>query len=421
MVPGVVRPIPTGSRVAQVDMTPEYFAEATGQARGPPMLEWCQAVAPCASCTWWGEQCKFEEPMPGVWWDTSVCLPCHLWHEKCSVTLSWHAACITAEQGWDHEWVAMQLEEGWRGRVSGRSSGVEGGAGAGWPPMKIEPPWGRPPSPEVGPSKQAWGELAMVGPFGPTVYSPTSGALVEQSVGESWSIAKALLQHWAEELERLLATCREEICRVGEERDRFWRELDEAWKEWDLAHRDKDIAMGTATEQLLQLQELQVHMRPLEAQVEVAGQQSEGSGMRGTQQGSSAEVTQATVERAHWWEEWLANEAASEWQEVLHKLGQGALHPPQQSVSGAGVHSQWVGKDAWGSSPGIGAGGHADGASAGGTSAEGNGGPQSVVGSGSGHGRAAPGASRSPGNGSSAAGGGSGEFGKGEFCTPVVL
>ncbi|KAG5724408.1 hypothetical protein E4T56_gene15981 [Termitomyces sp. T112] len=333
MVPGVVRPVPMGLRVVQADVTLEYFAEAAEQARGPLTLEWCQAVALCASCTRRGEQCKFEEPVLGVRWDMSVCLPCCLRHKKCSVTLSWRAACIAAEQGWDHEWVAVQLEEGQRGRVSGRGSGVEGAVGVGWPPMKIGPPWGgrREGAPatrnkgkwrassllEVGPSKRAQGEPAMAGPPGPTVYSPTSGALVEQSAGGSWSITKAILQRQAEELERLLATCREEVRRVGEERDGFWRELDEAWKEWDLARRDKDIAVGTATEQLLQLQELQACMRLLEAWGEAAGQQTEGLGMRGTQWGPSAEATQATVERARRQEEWLANEAALGWEHCI--------------------------------------------------------------------------------------------------------
>ncbi|KAG5349034.1 hypothetical protein C0989_006467 [Termitomyces sp. Mn162] len=253
-----------GSRVAQADMTPEYFAEATGQARGPPTLEWCQAVAPCASCTRRSEQCEFEEPVLGVQWDTSVCLLCCSWHEKCSVTLSWPAACIVAEQGWDCEWVAMQLEEGWRGRVSERGSRVEGGVGTEQPPMKIGPlrsgqregapvtcnkgKWRASPLPEVGPSKRAQGEPAMAGPPGPIVYFPTSGALVEPSVGGLWSIIEAFLQRQAEELERLLATCGEEVCRVGEERDRFQRELDEARKEQDLARRDKDIAVGTTME-----------------------------------------------------------------------------------------------------------------------------------------------------------------------------
>ncbi|KNZ81941.1 hypothetical protein J132_09979 [Termitomyces sp. J132] len=236
-----------GLRVAQADVMLEYFAEAVGQARGPLTLEWCQAVALCASCTQRGEQCKFEEPMLG-----------------CSVTLSWRATCIAAEQEWDCEWVAMQLEEGRRGRVSGRGSRVEGGVGVGRPPMKIGPPWGgrregapttrdkgkrrASPLPETGPSKRARGELALAGPSGPTVYFPTSGTLVELSTGGSWSIVKAFLQRWAEELERLLATRGEEVHRVGKERDGLWRELDEARKEQDLVHRDKDIAVGTAME-----------------------------------------------------------------------------------------------------------------------------------------------------------------------------
>ncbi|KAG5730925.1 hypothetical protein E4T56_gene7065 [Termitomyces sp. T112] len=242
----------------------EHFAEAAGQARGPPTLEWCQAVAPCMSCTQRGEQCEFEEPMPGVQQDMSVCLLCHLQHEKCSVTLSWHATCITAEQGWDCEWVIAQLEEGWRGRVLGWSSGVEGGVGVGQPPMKVGPlqggwregapaardksKWRASPLPEAGPSKQALEKLAMAGPPGPTVYFLISGALVEQSAGGSWSAAKAFLQCQVEELERLLATLREDACRMGEERDGFQKELDGAQREWDLACRDKDITMGTATE-----------------------------------------------------------------------------------------------------------------------------------------------------------------------------
>ncbi|KAG5730596.1 hypothetical protein E4T56_gene17464 [Termitomyces sp. T112] len=226
MAPGVVCPIPMGSRVVQADVMPEYFAEAAGQARGPPTLEWCQAVALCASCTQRGEQCEFEEPVPGVRRDTS-----------------------------NRGGIANGLQCSWR-RVGGVGSqggvlGWRGGVGVGRPPMKIGPPWGgwregaptthdkgkwkASPLPEVGPSKQAWGELALAGPPSPTVYSPTSGTLVEPSVGGSWSIIKALLWRRAEELERLLATRGEEVRRVGEERDRFWRELDKARREWDLA------------------------------------------------------------------------------------------------------------------------------------------------------------------------------------------
>ncbi|KAG5348829.1 hypothetical protein C0989_007888, partial [Termitomyces sp. Mn162] len=96
------------------------------------------------------------------------------------------------------------------------------------------------PLPEVGPSKRAWGELAMAGPPSPMVYSLISGALVRQSAEGLWLAAKAFLQHWVEELERL-ATLGEEACRMGEERNGFQKELDGAQRERDLAHRDKDI------------------------------------------------------------------------------------------------------------------------------------------------------------------------------------
>ncbi|KAG5332056.1 hypothetical protein C0989_007320 [Termitomyces sp. Mn162] len=185
-------------------------------------------------------------------------------HEKCSVTLSWCAACIAVEQGWDHKWVVVQLEEGQRGRVSGWGSGGDGEVGMEWPLMKVGPAWGgwREGAPaahnkgkwrassslEAGPSKQAWGEPAMAGPPGPMVYSPISGALVEQSAGGLWSATKAFLQHWVEKLEQSLATLGEDAHRMGEERDRFWKELDRAQREQDLAHRDKDITVRTATE-----------------------------------------------------------------------------------------------------------------------------------------------------------------------------
>ncbi|KAG5348859.1 hypothetical protein C0989_007717 [Termitomyces sp. Mn162] len=193
-------------------------------------------------------------------------------HEKCSITLSWHATCIAAEQEWDCEWVIAQLEEGWRGRVLGQGSRVEEGVGTGQPWMKVGPPqggwregapaacnkgkWRASPLPEAGPSKQAQGELAMAGPPGPMVYSPTFGALVKQSVGGLWSAAKAFLRCQMEELERSLAILGEDACRMGEERDGFQKELDGARREQDLVCRDKDITMGTATEQLLQLLEL---------------------------------------------------------------------------------------------------------------------------------------------------------------------
>ncbi|KAG5734539.1 hypothetical protein E4T56_gene4306 [Termitomyces sp. T112] len=90
-----------------------------------------------------------------------------------------------------------------------------------------------------------------------------------------------------------------------------------ARREWDLAWRDKDIAMRTTIERLSQLQELQACMGPLVAWAEMVEQQLEGSEVWGTQQGPSIGEAWVAAERAQWQEEWLANEAASEWQEVL--------------------------------------------------------------------------------------------------------
>ncbi|KNZ71624.1 hypothetical protein J132_08082 [Termitomyces sp. J132] len=317
--PGVVRLVPEGLRVVQAEVMPKQFAKAVGWARGPPTLEWCQAVAPCVSCTQQGEQCEFEEPALGVQQDMSVCLLCCSRHKKCSITLSWRAVCVMAEQGWDRGWVTAQLEEGRKGRVSGRGSGAGEGEQVSVPAMKVGPlrggrregapstqekeKWRASPSPKAGPSKRARGEQVMGGPPGSAVYSPTSGAPIEQSTDRSWSVVEAYLRHWVESLEQLLVTCEEEIQGVWEERDRARRELDGVRREQDLARKDKDIAVGTVVQ--------------VEA-AEVATQQAGGSGVRETQQGSSAGEVQAAAERARQREEWLANEAASGWQGVLH-------------------------------------------------------------------------------------------------------
>ncbi|KAG5727065.1 hypothetical protein E4T56_gene20326 [Termitomyces sp. T112] len=334
--PGVVRLVPESLRVVQAEVTPEQFAEVVGQARGPPTFEWCQAAAPCASCTRRGEQCEFEAPASGVRRDTLVCLPCHLQHEKCSVTLSWRAACIAAEQGWDQDWVTAQLEEGQKGRVSGRVSGAGEGEQVSVPAMKVglwggrregapstqeKGKWRASPSPEAGPSKRAWGKQVMGGPPGSVVYSPTSGAPIEQSADRSWSVVEAFLRRWVESLEQLLVAHEEEVQGVQEERDGARQELDGVWREWDLAQKDKDIAVGTATEQLSCLQELEVrtvHLQVWAEAAEVAMQQAGGSGVRENQQGSSAGEVQVAAERAWQWEEWLANKAALGWQGVLH-------------------------------------------------------------------------------------------------------
>ncbi|KAG5349010.1 hypothetical protein C0989_006559, partial [Termitomyces sp. Mn162] len=289
--PGVVRLVPEGSRVVQAEVTPEQFAKVVGRARGPPTLEWCQAAAPtnmplqCASCTQRGEQCEFEEPASGVRQDTSVCFPCCSWHKKCSVTLSWWAVCVAAEQEWDQGWVAAQLEEGRKGRVLGRGSRAGEGERVSAPVMKVGPPQGgrregapsmqekgkrrASPSPEVGPSKWAQGKQG-----------------------------------------------------VREERDRARRELDGVWRKRDLARKDKDVAVGTAAKWLSCLQELEVRTVHLQARAEVAEvatQQAGGSGVRETQQGSSTEEVRAAAERVQRREEWLANEVASGRQGVLRE------------------------------------------------------------------------------------------------------
>ncbi|KAG5333583.1 hypothetical protein C0989_005388, partial [Termitomyces sp. Mn162] len=147
------------------------------------------------------------------------------------------------------------------------------------------------PSPKAGPSKRARGEQVMGGPPGSAVYSPTSGAPVEQSADRSWSVAEAYLRCRVEGLERLLVACEEEIQGVWEERDGARWELDGVRRERDLAWKDKDVAIGTAMERLSRLQELEVWTVHLQAWVEaaeVATQQAGGSGVRETQQGSSA-------------------------------------------------------------------------------------------------------------------------------------
>ncbi|KAG5724415.1 hypothetical protein E4T56_gene15995 [Termitomyces sp. T112] len=282
---GVVRLVSEGLRVVQAEVTPEQFAKVVGRARGPPTFKWCQAAAPC----------EFEVPASGVQRDTSVCLPCRSQHEKCSVTLSWHATCVVAEQGWDRDWVAAQLEEGQKGRVSGRGSRAGEGEWVSAPAMKVGPLRGgrregapstqekgkrrASPSPEAGPSKRVWGEQVMGGPPGSAVYSPTSGAPVEQSADRSWSVAEAFLRRRVESLER---------------------------SERDLAWKDKDITVGTAAEQLSHLQELEVWMVHLQVRAEAA------------EVGSSAGEVWVAAERVRWREEWLANEAASGQQGVLH-------------------------------------------------------------------------------------------------------
>ncbi|KAG5331572.1 hypothetical protein C0989_007975, partial [Termitomyces sp. Mn162] len=197
---------------------------------------------------------------------------------------------------------------------------LRGGQREGAPSRQEKGNWRAPPSPEAGPSKRAQGEQVMGGPPGSAVYSPTSGAPIEQSADRSWSVAEAYLRCWVEGLERLLVTREEEIQGVWEERDGAQQELDGVRRERDLVRKDKDVTIGTAAERLSCLQELEVQTVHLQVRVEaaeVATQQAGGLGVRETQQGSSAEEVWAAVERARRREEWLANETALGWRGVL--------------------------------------------------------------------------------------------------------
>ncbi|KAG5729772.1 hypothetical protein E4T56_gene928 [Termitomyces sp. T112] len=130
------------------------------------MLEWCQNKAPCVLCVQQGKACIFDAPSVGLQHDTSICLPCCVSHEKCSILLEWQVVCIAAEQGWDKGWVQSQLGKAWRTRMSGE---VSSGRSVG----QVGPPWGgrregassaadcgkwrASPPLGVGPSKRPWG------------------------------------------------------------------------------------------------------------------------------------------------------------------------------------------------------------------------------------------------------------------------
>ncbi|KAG5721966.1 hypothetical protein E4T56_gene18483 [Termitomyces sp. T112] len=275
---GVVWLVPESLRVVQAEVMPEQFAKALRVRLAPN-----------------------EE--------NSVNLRCLHW--------GWRATCIAAEQEWDRDWVTAQLEEGRKGRVSGRGSGAGEGERVSMPAMKVGPlqggwreeapsmqekgKWRASPSPKAGPSKRARGEQAMGGPPGSAVYSPTSRAPIEQSADRSWLVAEAFLRHWVESLEWLLVACEEEVQEVQEERDGAQWELDRVWREWDL-----------------KLEVRTVHLQVRVEAAEVVMQQAGGSGAWENQQGSSAGEVRAAVERARQQEEWLANKVASGRRGVLY-------------------------------------------------------------------------------------------------------
>ncbi|KAG5726785.1 hypothetical protein E4T56_gene1174 [Termitomyces sp. T112] len=88
-------------------------------------------------------------------------------------------------------------------------------------------------------------------------------------------------------------------------------------REHDKVQREKDVAMGMVMEWLVQLQELQAHLRQWEVWAKMAAQQSEGSEVWRAWGRPNMGVPWAMVERVQRWEEWLANKAALGWQGVL--------------------------------------------------------------------------------------------------------
>ncbi|KAG5734825.1 hypothetical protein E4T56_gene633 [Termitomyces sp. T112] len=173
----------------------------------------CQAEAPCALCVWCREPCEFKVLVEGSCWDSSV-------------------VCIAAEQGWEQAWVMEQLREGQRARV------LEGRVPSG----KAGPPWGgcrekvptmqdkgkqRASPPKVRPSKRPQAQVMMAGSPGPHVYSPGSGAVVGwsgETSGPSSSISETFLCQQVEALTGMLVTRKEELRRIGEDRDAMQRD-----------------------------------------------------------------------------------------------------------------------------------------------------------------------------------------------------
>ncbi|KAG5330776.1 hypothetical protein C0989_008569, partial [Termitomyces sp. Mn162] len=133
LVAGDAEGVPPLQRIPQVEVMAEEFARVLAQAWGPPTLEWCQNKALCVLCAWRGKACIFDALSVGSWHDTSVCLPYHANHKKCSISLEWQVACIAAEQGWGEDWVQSQLGEAQRTQMSGEAS-LERSAGQMGPP-----------------------------------------------------------------------------------------------------------------------------------------------------------------------------------------------------------------------------------------------------------------------------------------------
>ncbi|KAG5727350.1 hypothetical protein E4T56_gene12115 [Termitomyces sp. T112] len=170
-----VEGVPPLQQIPQAEVMAEEFARALVQAWGPPTLEWCQNEALCVLCVQQGEACVFDVPSVGSQHDTSICLPCHMSHEKCLILLKWQVVCVAAEQGWDKDWVQSQLGKARKAWVSGEGS-------AGQSAGQVGPLWGgwregassaadcgkrRASLPlGAGPSKRPWGHELMAGSSG---------------------------------------------------------------------------------------------------------------------------------------------------------------------------------------------------------------------------------------------------------------
>ncbi|KAG5337028.1 hypothetical protein C0989_011116 [Termitomyces sp. Mn162] len=204
------------------------------------MLEWCQNKALCVLCARQGEACMFDAPSVSSQHDTSVCLPCHVSHEKCSILLEWQAACIAAEQEWDKDWVRSQLGKAWKTQVSGEGSAGQvgpprGGRRDGAPSAVDCGKWRASLPLGAGPSKRLQGHEPMVGPLEFHIYSPTPDTALERASSSPEPpplITEVFLCKWVEVLMAALTAWEGELRRVREDQDAAWAEkeaLEQVW------------------------------------------------------------------------------------------------------------------------------------------------------------------------------------------------
>ncbi|KAG6884286.1 hypothetical protein C0992_006583 [Termitomyces sp. T32_za158] len=128
--PGQIQAVPEASRVSTANVPPVVWTQALQRARGPPTLAWCQANGPCSHCVRRNADSVFEGPQAGSRRDSAVCEACRENHERCSVAWLWQVCCVSAEQGWDLDWVWRKTGKEPRPRVvevpGGGPTAVEG-------------------------------------------------------------------------------------------------------------------------------------------------------------------------------------------------------------------------------------------------------------------------------------------------------